>query len=455
VLGWPNVMPLWMQLRLTSVIGETEMITGISARGTSSLSLGRRSAQILQEIAIKRMQSSPSDQSAARALVAMKDQISDREETAKLLLRISRAQPNVMYHVVGKLALEMLGQERFAAEVSALLQKSPPAGGGRDDFASFVIFDLKPPYGDSSVDAFVDLLLSQQQPGVTWPQTAIVQREKPARFFRRLRNAFIAGDAKTRETVFWILRANVRSPVQDDPSYIEIAREACRMLASDDQAARSNASMLIGPMFPEAVAPVFPEIAALLSSELEWTRRQARLTFVNVRLAPDQESAAVRALCDALRNGRDRGRSLALEILVSRRQLLSAGVDAALLEALERTEDPDLAERLMQHCVAIASVRDIYGLESQSTAGAAWIRIEKRLVARLDSKDSAFAAACRCLGRMPAVSPIAIASLQTSAVDPSRSSADRAAARDALFHIRDRATPTLDPLTPLELAVPK
>ncbi|MGH7242822.1 MAG: hypothetical protein ACREJD_05335 [Phycisphaerales bacterium] len=461
VLGWMRVMPLWMQVRLVPIIPANDILMQNSWYNAKPVSLDSGTAARLQEIALDEIArtggnpnlASSAAQPAAYALAAMKDQITDRERVAKVLLRAACGNPGSMHHCAGKLASELLGQEAYFVETGKMLQQSPPANrtAARQSIIPFVLMELKPPYTDQIAIAVADIVTADPEPFSSYPAIAALIQEHPGPFFRRMLEQFQSGDKARRASVLWVMRANVRSPVGGDPSYLSISREACAMLASPDEKYRDQATSLIVHFFPDVIMPVLPEIAALLSADIEWTRRYARTTLVNVKVTRDQdENALVDAVCETLRTGRDRGRALAVEILSIRRQSLRPGVDAALLDAIERTDDVELADRLIVQYSSVASTRFLFPATFGPRSDADWEKLEARLLRMLDRGGAHTAVACKWLARLPTANDATLAKLRRISTDAGRDASDRAAARDALLHVRDRSNPTVDVLEALK-----
>lgn len=461
VLGWTRVMPLWLQVRLVPIVPVFDILTQNSFYNKSSLELDAGTAKRLQEISLAEIRRSGSNpnvpnlaaQPAAYALAAMKSQISDREAVGKVLLRAAIDNPGMMHHTAGKLAAELLGQEDYFVATAHMLRTAPPApsGPGGQRITPYMLMQLAPPYSDQTVIAAADLAIAESQPGVTYTQLAQVIQENPSPFFARLLELFRTGDKNQRGSVLWVLRGNVRTPVAGEPSYMAICREACTMLNDDDPAVRDQATLLIGYFFPDVIVPVFPELSELLSASRESTRRYARTCFVNVKFTREaDEQALVDVVCETLRSGHDRGRALALEILILRKQSLRPGVSDAFLDAIERVEDTDLADQLVKQYVGIGVARELVRGNFAVRSGAYWEDLQQRLVSMLDRGGAHTAVACKWIARAGLAQGGAADRLSAISSDASRPAADRASARDALFHIRDRREPQTDVLAPLK-----
>ena len=460
VLGWTRVMPLWMQVRLVPIVPVFDILTQNSFYNKVALELDSGTAKRLEEISLAEIRRSGGNpnmpnsaaQPASYALTAMKAQISNREEAGKVLLRAAIDNPGMMHHCAGKLAAELLGQEDYFVATAQLLRNAPPATGGPGQrIAPYMLMQLVPPYSDKTVMAAADIAVSESQPGVTYTQLSQLIQENPSPFFARLLELFRTGDKNQRGSVLWVLRGNVRTPVAGEPSYLAICREACAMLNDDDAAVRDQATLLIGYFFPDVIVPVFPELSQLLSASRESTRRYARTCFVNVKFTREvDEQALVDVVCEALRSGHDRGRALALEILILRKQSLRPGVSDALLDAIERVEDTDLADQLVKQYVGIGIARELVLGHFASRSGPFWEGLSRRLESMLDRGGAHTAVACKWIARAGLAQGGPADRLRAISSDVSRPAADRAAARDALFHIRDRLEPEVDVLAPLK-----
>ncbi|MBX3381626.1 MAG: hypothetical protein KF805_16135 [Phycisphaeraceae bacterium] len=461
VLGWTRVMPLWMQVRLVPIIPEYDILSQNSWYNASALELDGGTAKRLQEIAIAEVQRNGSNPSAAKsvaqpaayALNAIKSQITDRERVGKALLRAAIDNPGSMHHCAGKLAAELLGQESYFVETASMIERGVASGPrvAGQSIVPYLILGLTSPVSDQTAIAVADIAISEAQPGGTYSQLTTLIQENPTPFFRRLLERFRSGDKNRRGAVLWVLRANIRSSVASEPSYLEICREACAMLDDEDGAVREQGTLLIGYFFPDVIAPIFPEMGALLNANQEWTRRYVRTCLVNVKVnRPADEEALVAAVAETLRSGKDRGRALALEILILRKQSLRPGVDSTLLDAIERTDDAELADQLARQYCAIGATRSLFPATFGPQSNACWEQLEQRLLPMLDRGGAHTEVACRWIGRLPLPREAAFAKLQMVSSDASRAAPDRAAARDALLHIRDRSRPEVDVLEPLK-----
>lgn len=455
-LGWYQVLPLSIHVRVAQWTGPDSIglsMYSLPAGTKIDPAVAARVIEIMTPVAEGK---TPGNRYiAADAISRAALSLVDPNPVGLQLLDLALTAPGGTIDQAARFSAQILGPRRLLTEFLSRARTQPLVAtmNARAGHEYWVLSEVVQTLAEDQVPEFAELVMRLGQLGHRIPTCDPVMIKFADKFFLELRRLYEDGPNEARIKIMWFLATNTPDELMNHPGMVWFSREACRLLDSPDKAERDRGSGLVHQFRRPGVLPVLPEIVELMSSTREVTRRYARNTLANVRLEPGEETVFVAALSRGLRGGSDFARVLILDVLSVRALLAKPGVRDSLLEATSKTSDATLGEKMLQLVIASDTLRQFRA--GTGMVSADFTDVRGVLLDLLDRGGVQTEAACRWLGRLPNPDQATRQRLQAVVMDPSRPLADRAAARDALLHIRDRANPSIDPLTPLELAAPK
>ncbi|MBY0112875.1 MAG: hypothetical protein K2Y21_08640 [Phycisphaerales bacterium] len=300
----------------------------------------------------------------------------------------------------------------------------------------------------------VDLVLSKSVPGTTWPELAQASPDAIAVFLRRCRERYFDGDDEIKHRVTRVVFPNWRAVPAGNADFEAMARHQSAETMRGETFEKWNGENLITWQLAGALSKMAPEVARLLDIEAARPRIEA---IFRTNVAPKQMTPQVvsEALAEAICIGGDAARLAALRIADRRGDCDQAMLAEAAIAAVPLVRDSITLDALCRRVFDLtADGGALLGVEPRIDPDHAY-ELEAALVRNLAAPGQIGSVSARWLGMMPRPSDPAVKALRAAAQNAANSTPLRNAARDALLHIRDRANPGFDPLTPLELAAPR
>ncbi len=459
VLGWRRVAPLGVIVRLSPLIGREATLRAIvpfaAPASTPPTPVEDFSAEALQSIenlviaTLNDPVASFSERKASVEVLAwMRTRVHRRTDALVAIGRVasSNAAHPVLVHDVVRLLLPKEDAESKAA--SALLQSGM--------FDTHVLADIIIFGGltDDSAPLAADLLLASYVPGATYTQLTTAPANAIERFLARLRERYFSGDDEIKHRVTRVVFPNWRAIPSGNTDFEAMARHQIAETMRGETFQKWNGETLITWHLAGALSQIAPEVARLLDIDAARPRIEG---IFRTNVAPKQMTPQVvsEALAEAICMGGDAARLAALRIADRRGDCDQAMLAEAAIAAVPFVRDSITLDALCRRVFDLtADGGALLGVEPRIDPDHEY-ELEAALVRNLGAPGQIGSVSARWLGMMPRPSDPAVEALRAAAQNDANSTPLRNAARDALLHIRDRANPSIDPLTPLELAAPK
>ncbi|MGH7242823.1 MAG: hypothetical protein ACREJD_05340 [Phycisphaerales bacterium] len=295
-----------------------------------------------------------------------------------------------------------------------------------------------------------DLIACNDVPGAGWSQLEGLKPEIKATLLTSCREVyFAADDFQTKERIIRFLFPNQRYFPADNEDFAAVVRDAKRFLESEVEREHMAGQYMVTWQLQDRFALVANDLTSLFRSDNPVVRKDAAAAFKGGRLSPPFAESLPLALAAEIRAGDDRSRDLCIEILESRKIARHPAVCDAIFASCGKVRDTKILDRLLRYAFRASDDGTVIFDVASDDVAESDASIESALVPMLRLESDQSVAAARWLARLRAPSLTAIAALSLVMNDSSRPTADRAAARDALFHIRDRLHPETNVLAPL------
>lgn len=458
LLGWRSVAPAAIALRLAPVIGRDAALRAVVGQGTSGWPVTALESDFsdwtfgaMERLAIDILKDDKAPFSEVHAAVDslqwMREHITRRDEVARLLVNVvpSRMMPLMTWST---LTYWLIAQPGVAVPVDEILAAAAKYGTDGHGLASeFISRGLTP----EKAAAVPDLLTQGTVYGVTWPELGQASPEVKSILFKRCREVYFAGDDEVKKRISRFIWPNARFIEAGNPDVEAMAREQIERFTRGESCEFLDMNSFILWQASEALSGLLLEIAGMLSSTSPEARKRASGILNNVKTIDGRSVILTNALCDVVKSGTDAGRERAIDLVqrqpaIDRHQM----VDAAIA-GLDTVVTPQALTRLLQFVTDVANdASSASAVERERVE-----RVERALQRTLEKGGPLASVAATWIGRLLHPSDASIALLRSAATRTETDPAARIEARNALLHIRDRASPRIDPLTPLELAAPK
>ena len=459
VLGWRRVAPVGVIVRLSPLIGREAALRAIvpfaAAATTPPTPVEDFSAEALQSIenlviaTLNDPVASFSERKASVEVLAwMRTRVHRRTDALVAIGRVasSNAAHPVLVHDIVRLLLPKEEAESTAA--SALLQS------GMFDTHVLANIIILGGLTDDSAPLAADLLLASYVPGATYTQLTTAPPSAISRLLARLRERYFAGDDEIKRRVTRVVFPNSRAIPPGNADFEAMARHQIAETMRGESFEKWNSETFITWHLAGALSQMAPEVARLL--DIDSARPRIEGIF-RLGVAPKQMTPQIvsEALAEAICIGGDAARLAALRIADRRGDCDHAMLAQAAIAAVPFARDSITLDALCRRVFDLsADGGALLGIEPRIHPDHA-AALEVALIRNLDAPGQIGAVSARWLAMLPRPSAAAVEALRGAAARSVNSPTLRNAARDALLHIRDRANPGIDPLTPLELAAPR
>lgn len=453
VLDLNRVLPISAQLLMADLLGRERVLASVGEL-TRDDGLSAGEMYLLESVALETLRH-PSSSVDARveacsALSMTESKIVRREEAGRAMMETLGKLPDKAgswyFESIGKL----IGSDKMVEMAVALVASSPQ---GMERFAAEVALSAKSPMSESAMRSYADLwILYSGSDEYSLNISEELFSQPTDAIFERLLEHLKSGKPEVRVRVFDFLGALPSTTGRYIPAHRALMKTAMAEVANPESLVRNEAMRAVGSWRSWNTRLVLDELAMLigLPGDNHDVGPNARECFDRFPQNAEDEPKLVGALAKALISGDDSTRLAALEILSKRAHLGSAEVADAAFTAASLTEEPAVLDRLVFSMAGSIYVRTCISSAEASDPPLEWIDVEGRLVETLARPGAMTAIACKWLARSPTPTSRTIAALQALSIDTSRGRADRAAARDALLHIRDRRQAGVDVLEALK-----
>lgn len=444
--GWYAVLPVRLQIALVPWIGSDPIFTSAIIGRVRGASLGDAQFAAIEALTIRVLEDSKTEpwrkENVLRGFYGLKKDPIDRERfgaaaTAVILSSTSDIPRSEAIVWAGNLR----GPTKFAQEVIATL------GPQRTSSLLSKVFEVlcRPPVDQERVLAIADAsqrMTSRMGFGEIYP----IMNAHPEAFFGRiaenLRNAKEEDLPKVLSPMYSFLRSStVQVPARD-----EIVQRAAELLGRSDPELRSVCRDVTDPTHGEKLLPALPALVSHLSSQVGESRTWAKRVLTRIQLSEGSNKILLELLANRFCEQDPQGRLDALEVFRARVPTPLTLLRADVFACLETINDAAALDAALAAFFPDEATGIVWQPESQGPANP---ELRALLARMLRQPGARTIAAARWLGERGDAMTELRATLAAVASDASRHPADRAAARDALLHIRDRESPITDPLLPI------
>lgn len=450
LVGWPNVAPVAVLVRLAPFIGRENALRAVAPTGqfgmptlTPVTTATNLTFAPTERLALSVLQDKNATNSeifaAVDALHWMRDRITREDEIVKALQDCVKSRQIPLF-TWSDLYYALIMKSESRQDPAVVLEAVQSSGISAHGFANKLVAG-----GLTSMGAriFPDLLVSAQVPGVTWNQFEYISPELKAAILKRCREVYFSGDDEVKVRISRFLWPNGQYMPADNPDFEAIAREQIERFGRGETTEALTMNSFILWQASEPLSGLMPEIAGMLSGPTEEGRKRALGILQSVKLTHPRPTELSAALCLVMRDGSDVGRSSAIDIVNRRRELDRDLVVGAALENLGRIQDPDVFDKMYRFVIQASD-------KSADSVPMAKRRalLEDQLQKNLSTDGPLAAISAGLIAKFDPPRPESIALLESVLHDPSKSKQARAAARDAILHLRDRTE--ADPTAPLD-----
>ncbi|MBY0112874.1 MAG: hypothetical protein K2Y21_08635 [Phycisphaerales bacterium] len=446
--GWYAVLPVRLQIALVPWIGPDPIFTSANIGKVRGASLGDAEFAAIEALTIQVLEDSKADpwrkESVLSGFFELKKDPIDRERFGTAAIGvILDSNSGIPRSEALVWAGNLLGPTRFAQEVVETL------GPQRTSSLLSNVFEVlcHPPMDRERVLAIADA--TQRMPSrMGFGQIYPIMNADPEAFFGRiaenLRNAKEEDLPKVLSPMYMLLRSStVQVPARD-----EIVQRAAELLGRSDPELRSVCRDVTDPVHGEKLLPALPALVSHLSSPVGETRSWAKRVLTRLQLSEGSNKVLLELLASRFCEQDPQGRLDALEVFRARVPVPLTPLRANVFACLDTIDDA----AALDAALAAFFPDEATGIVWQpQEAGPANPELRALLARMLQHPGARTAAAARWLGERGDAMKELRTQLAATASHTSRTPADRAAARDALLHIRDRESPTADVLAPLEV----
>lgn len=456
-VGWSAVLPPAIQLRLSALVSPEEALKSLGAAnypgGPSRVPLDTASPFLLRGVeksALSILEDPAASTSevwiALDSLLWMRSEINQRARVGAAAVDAG-IRREVLNERWVQLCESTLDSHAFA---EALAKQLPMLRSSKYQAHSIASALLSAGLSVDTAKIVPDLVACNDIPGARWDQLESVTPEIKTTLLRGCRAVYFAAeDFQTKERIIRFLFPNQRHFPADNEDFAAVVRDAKRFLDSDDERVHMAGQYMVSWQLQDRFALVANDLTSLFRSDNPVVRKDAAAAFKGVRLSPPYSETLPLALAAEIRDGNDRSRDICIEVLESRKIARHPAVCEAIFASCGKVQDTKVLDRMLRYSFHVTDDGTVFFDTPSDNVAVSDASAEAALVPMLSSESGQSVTAARWLARLHAPSPDAIRALSQVVKDPSRAAVDRAAARDALLHIRDRLQPEMDLLAPL------
>lgn len=446
--GWYAVLPVRLQISLVPWIGSDPIFTSAILGKVRGASVSDRHFAAIEELTIKVLEDPKAQpwrkENVLSGFFALKRDPIDRERFGKaataFMLQSDSAIPRSEAFVW---AGNLLGPAWFSQQVLETL------GPQRTSSLLSKVFEVLclPPVDQERVLAIADA--TQRMPSrMGFNEINPIMNAHSEAFFGRiaenLRRAKEEDLANVLSPMYMLLRSStVQVPARD-----EIVQRAAELLGRSDPEIRSVCRDVTDPIHGEKLLPALPALVSHLSSPVGETRTWAKRVLTRLQLSEGSNKVLLELLASRFCEQDPQGRLDAIEVFRARVPTPLTPLRANVFACLDTIDDAAALDAALAAFFPDEATGIIWQPQSPGPANP---ELRALLARMLQHPGARTAAAARWLGERGDAMTELRTQLTAVASDTSRTPADRAAARDALLHIRDRESPTADVLAPLEV----
>ena len=450
IVGWQNIAPIAILVRLSPIIGREQALRSVVPQGRGGLPTLApvTTATVLtfrptENLALSVLQDENATDreifAAVDALHWMRDQITRDEDVIRALQDIVKHRSIPLY-TWSDLYYGLIVRSKVPRNGREVLDSVRSSGSGTQAFASSLVQGGLTPMG---AQIFPDLLASAQVSGITWREFEYVSPEIKAILLKRCREVYFAGDDLLKSQLSRFLWPNGSYMPAGNPDFEAMAREQIEQFRCGQETPAIASNSFILWQASEPLSGLIPEIAGLLSGVSAEGRTRARGILLNVKLPTPRQVALTEALCQVMRDGNDIGRSIAIDIVARRSEIDRDRIVEAVVQNIGQIIDPSVFKKLFLFATQASGESPNARSKNDRLAD-----LEVVLFQNVSSDSPVAAVSAESIATLPSIRAETIAMLESVRIDPTKNRATRAAARDALLHIRDRSEPQVDPAAP-------
>lgn len=451
-LGWQNVAPVAILIRLSPIIGREQALRAVVPQGVSGLpsvnlvtNATNWTFAPTERIALDVLEDENSKDleifAAVDALHWMREHISREDDVVRALQSVVKNRSIPLY-TWSDLYYTLVMKSASRQDASVVVTAVKSSGTSTQGFAGDLIQGGLTP---GTAPMIPDLIAAEQVNGVTWKEFEFVSPELKGKILKRCREVYFAGDDEVKKRLSRFLWPNGSYMPAGNPDFEAMAREQIERFNCGEKTEALNMNSFVLWQASEPLSGLIPEIASMLSSQSDEGRTRAVGIFMRMELPHPRSTLATEALCSVLRDGNDAGRAAVIDIVNRRTEIDRHAILGELLGSIGSVNDPDVFSKLYRFVKGVQDV-DRPGAISVSTRDAA---LEAVLRKHLDADGPVAPVSADWISKLPSPRAETIALLEDAARNPTKSRATRTAARDALLHIRDRTKPESDVLEPI------
>jgi len=453
VMGWTNVAPTALLVRLSPIIGREAALRSVAGIGgrvvpnappietVSDWTLApteRLAIRVLED----KQATFPEVHAAVDALYWMRERLANPVHIGGLLIEQvpGRGMPAMTWST---LFYSILIRPEVDVPLDKILDAAATNKSDLHGLASQLISSGLSRQGATMVP---DLLSRGEVYGVTWPEMEYVHPEIKAVLLKRCREVYFAGDDEVKKRLSRFLWPNSSFIPAGNPDVEAMAREQIDRFTCGEQCEFLDMNSFILWQASEALSGLLPEIAGMLSSPSAEARKRASGILRTVKAENGREVVLTRAVFGVFKDGSDAGRAVAIEVARRRPEIDREEVVEAIVSAIGSVEAPATLDTMMRF--VIPSTTDS-GVTTLALGTERLERLESILQQLLAADGLTAAVSAEWIGKLSKPSAESIGLLARTMSDPAKSKATRVAARDAFLHIRDRERPEIDATAPL------
>jgi hypothetical protein len=445
--SWVSWLPTWAQLRLVDQIGPQPALMSLMSAKASGDSLSDTDWARLTNATIAELED-PTRQLYQKEILltafhGLKREPTDRARfgAAAVAYLLSASQPPQTAALAW--AANLRGPAYFAEQTLATL------GPQRDSRKLGTVFGClcQQPADDERVRAIADAtrrMPSRMGFGDIYPIMNAHSEVFFGRIAENLRKANGAEIVEVLSPMYMLLRSSTEANSSRD----EIVRIGAELLASDDAALRSVCRDVTDPTHGDKLMPAIPALVMHLQSSNAEAKAHAKRALLRLQLSEGSNRVVLQTLASRFCELNSSGRADAIEIFKARSSAAMPPLRANVFVCVDSiNEAPILTDALLAF-FPDPNRGVVWEPATGSKAGNPELR--ELLVRMLNRPGAATEAAASWLRERGTPAMNLDDALREVAADKARSGADRAAARDALLRMRDRANPEVDVLEPLK-----
>lgn len=447
--GWMDAMPIWAQIRLIEVIGAKPALFSLGRNKVKGSDLSDTQFEAIELAVVEGLEHSGAPMYEKQVLLdcfyMLGREPLDRVRFGNAAVDYVLSSPNLDIPSTPAVAWGLnLRGPTYAAE-QALKQLGPQ----RDSrlLGRLIGALVKGPMDDERVRAIADV--TQRMPSrMGFGDIDPIMNAHADVFFGRILENLREAQGEDVFNVLSPMYMLLRSSTTPSTARDEIVKTAAELLGSADPKLRSVCRDVTDPTFGEKILPALPALVSHLSSQVGETRTWAKRVLTRLQLSEGSNKILLELLASRFGEQDPQGRLDAIEVFRARVSTPLTPLRANVFACLDTIDDAAALDAALAAFFPDEATGIVWQPQSPSPANP---ELRALLARMLQHPGARTAAAARWLGERGDAMKELRTQLAAIASDASRSPPDRAAARDALLHIRDRESPTADVLAPLEV----